>query len=54
MQVKSLPTKDAYRVLLEFQLTAGPIVEESLTIENRHHEYTDEYRELARDFYLAF
>jgi tRNA1Val (adenine37-N6)-methyltransferase len=49
----NLPVK---RHLLEFRRKPAETVEESeMAIErNRRHEYTDDYRELTRDFYLAF
>ena len=48
-----LPVK---RHLLEFRRKTVDTVEESeMAIErDRRHEYTDAYRELTRDFYLAF
>ncbi|MCK5463908.1 MAG: SAM-dependent methyltransferase, partial [Bacteroidales bacterium] len=49
----NLPVK---RNLLEFRRKPVETVEESeMAIErDRRHDYTDAYRELTRDFYLAF
>lgn len=59
LEVRPIPEKPAHRVLIEFrrdeihQDTA--IVEvEQLTIERSRHVYTDAFKALARDFYLAF
>ncbi len=52
--VRALPTKPPHRELLEFCWTAGELTTMELTIEEEHHLYTDSFRELARDFYLAF
>jgi tRNA1(Val) A37 N6-methylase TrmN6 len=48
-----LPVK---RHLLEFRRNpAGQVQESEMAIEkDTRHEYTDEYMELTRDFYLAF
>lgn len=54
LTIRPLPQKPKHRVALEFRLTTGTIVAEELTIELRHHEYTDAFRRLTRDFYLAF
>ncbi len=48
----SLPPK---RVLLEFSRIGTRTIHSSLTIEKqKRHDYTDEYIELTKDFYLAF
>lgn len=52
--VRSLPTKRPHRELLEFWRTAGEPTSRELTIEEERHVYTDSFRKLARDFYLAF
>ena len=55
LAVRPLPHKPAHRILLDFCRDSASVVRhEQLTIELRHHEYTAEFRELARDFYLAF
>lgn len=55
--VRSKPGLSPHRVLLEFE--TAPLKSESshqdLVIENeQHHNYTDLFRELTRDFYLRF
>lgn len=53
--VKANPAKTPHRCLLEFSSTPAPFREELLVIENaRHHDYTEAYKQLTRDFYLAF
>lgn len=55
LRVRSLPDRAVHRLLLEFGRDEGPLEASSeLTIEAEHHVYTDEFRELAKDFYLAF
>ena len=56
--VRTTPGKGEKRLLMQFAFTAKPHVSEStLTIEkdnlNAQH-YTDEYRELTKDYYLYF
>ena len=47
------PEAAAKRVLLEFSLLSNPKIESELTIEsNERHQYSDEFSELAKDFYL--
>lgn len=52
--VSALPTKPPHRELLEFQWSNGPLAVSEMTIELEHHVYTDSFRQLAREFYLAF
>ncbi len=53
--IRSLPSKPFHRVMLEFGRKAVECIEtEELTIEKAHHVYTEEFKQLARDFYLAF
>ena len=48
----SLPPR---RVLLEFSKVKTNVIHDSITIEKqKRHDYTDEYIELTKDFYLAF
>jgi tRNA1Val (adenine37-N6)-methyltransferase len=54
LRVKPTPNKPAHRVLLEFQRSDRRMLDDELTLELRRHEYSDEYRELAKDFYLTF
>lgn len=49
------PLKAAKRVLLAFTLQNNKLQTEELTIETlERHQYTKAYRELLKDFYLAF
>lgn len=52
--VRSLPGKSPHRILLEFRREAGPIENAQITIEEQRHVYTEAFKALARDFYLAF
>jgi tRNA1Val (adenine37-N6)-methyltransferase len=54
LSVRSLPDKSPHRDLLEFRFTRGDVEHEQLTIEREHHHYTEDFRALAQDFYLAF
>lgn len=55
LQVRSLPGRPVHRTLLQFGPGANRAqTVEELTIEREHHVYSDEFRALARDFYLAF
>lgn len=49
------PDKEPKRLLLEFMKEKMPLVEQELIIElNKRHEYSDAYKNLTKDFYLAF
>jgi tRNA1Val (adenine37-N6)-methyltransferase len=49
------PGKAPKRLLLEFTKIKKPLVEQEIIIElNKRHEYSDAYKNLTRDFYLAF
>ena len=49
------PGKTPKRLLLEFAKSKKPLVEQEIIIElNKRHEYSDAYKNLTRDFYLAF
>ena len=55
--VLSKPGLSPHRVLLEFETEPAkcPVHVQELTIENeQHHDYTESFRELTRDFYLRF
>ena len=55
VEIYPSPQKSPHRILAEFSTMKQPIQHFSLTIEiNGRHQYSDEYRELTRDFYLAF
>lgn len=54
-RVKPNPSKPEFRILIELTNTECTIQEETLMIEfEKHHDYTPEYKELTRDFYLKF
>lgn len=54
-RVKPNPIKQDFRILIELTNTECTIQEETLMIEfEKHHDYTPEYKELTRDFYLKF
>ncbi|HAF27639.1 MAG TPA: tRNA (adenosine(37)-N6)-methyltransferase TrmM [Bacteroidales bacterium] len=56
-QTKILPKPGAEpkRLLLEFMKTKKPLVEQEIIIElNKRHDYSDAYKNLTKDFYLAF
>jgi len=51
-RVKGTNTKEIKRSLLEFSFTKSNIEYSELTIEISRHQYTKEYVELTKDFYL--
>lgn len=54
-RVKPNPVKPDFRILVELTNQPITIQEETLMIEfEKHHDYTPEYRELTKDFYLKF
>ena len=54
-RVKPNPTKPVFRILIELTNSECVIQESELMIEfEKHHDYTPEYRELTKDFYLKF
>lgn len=52
LQVITKPGKLCKRVLISFKQQMGECVNETLCIEEAHHQYTAEYIALTRDFYL--
>jgi tRNA1Val (adenine37-N6)-methyltransferase len=55
LKIKPTPEKTFHRILAEFSRNERFISEQELMIESmRHHDYTNAYRELTRDFYLQF
>ncbi len=52
MRVKGNPTSATKRSLLQFSFTAQELKMEELVIEIGRHEYTPEYQELTKAFYL--
>lgn len=51
-RVKGTPTSEVKRSLLEFSFQEKELLQEALTIEIARHEYTQEYIDLTKDFYL--
>ena len=53
--VQPTPLKPSHRMLFEytFAVKQNPIVDQLLIEENGRHQYSDEYRNLTRDFYLS-
>lgn len=52
LRIKGNPSVEIKRSLLEFSFNASKVLENELTIEIKRHEYTLEYQELTKDFYL--
>ncbi len=53
--VKPNPLKPDFRILVELSQAESLLRKESLMIEfEKHHDYTPEYRELTKDYYLKF
>jgi len=49
------PGREPKRLLLEFMRIKKPLVEQEIIIElNKRHEYSEAYKNLTKDFYLAF
>jgi tRNA1Val (adenine37-N6)-methyltransferase len=54
-RVKPNPPKPDFRILVELTQKECVTIEEHLMIEfERHHDYTLEYKDLTKDFYLKF
>lgn len=55
LKIKPLPTSEIRRLILTFSKEKKKPSEKFLTIEHgKRHEFTDEYMELTKDFYLKF
>lgn len=53
--IKPTPTKQAKRLLLEFSFNQSELEENELIVEKYgRHKYSEEYKELTKDFYLKF
>lgn len=52
--VKTLPTKKPTRIIMEFGKTRQKLVEDMLSIHGSSAEYTEEYINLTKDYYLNF
>ncbi|MBW8325531.1 MAG: methyltransferase [Prolixibacteraceae bacterium] len=54
-RIKPNPVKPEFRILIELAYLACTIQESELMIEfEKHHDYTPEYKDLTKDFYLKF
>jgi tRNA1Val (adenine37-N6)-methyltransferase len=54
-RIKPNPVKPEFRILVELTRNECVTIEEKLMIEfEKHHDYTPEYKELTKDFYLKF
>jgi tRNA1Val (adenine37-N6)-methyltransferase len=55
LKIKPLPTSEIRRMVLTFSHERKKVSEKYLTIEHgKRHEFTEEYINLTRDFYLKF
>ncbi len=52
LHVQGAKETPVIRSLIEFSFTKTPIEESNLTIEISRHNYTEEYKDLTKDFYL--
>jgi tRNA1Val (adenine37-N6)-methyltransferase len=52
LHVKGHPDSEVKRSLLEFHFNKKPLEISELTIEKERHEYTEDYINLTKDFYL--
>lgn len=55
IKIKPLPASVVRRLILTFSRTRQEVVQQSLTIESgMRHDFTNEYKNLTKDFYLKF
>lgn len=55
IKIKPVPAGDIKRLILKFERIRKPLQEKFLTIETGpRHKYTEEYKEITKDFYLNF
>jgi tRNA1Val (adenine37-N6)-methyltransferase len=54
IKIRPLPSSDIRRLILTFSRTRKEPVEKFLTIEHGRHEFTEEYKNLTKEFYLRF
>lgn len=52
MHVKGHPSSEVKRSFMEFQFKKTDVLKSELTIEKSRHQYTEEYIQFTRDFYL--
>lgn len=54
IKLKAVPTGEIKRLIMKFERTKKPLKEKFLTIETgTRHSYTEEYKEITKDFYLG-
>lgn len=55
LKIRPLPSSEIRRIVMTFERTRKKAAERFLTIEHGpRHEFTEEYKNLTRDFYLKF
>jgi tRNA1Val (adenine37-N6)-methyltransferase len=55
IKIKAVATGEIKRLIMKFERIKKPVKEKFLTIETgTRHSYTEEYKEITRDFYLGF
>ena len=55
LKIRPLPSSEVRRLILKFSRKRAKHNEKFLTIEHgKRHEFTDDYRELTKEFYLKF
>jgi tRNA1Val (adenine37-N6)-methyltransferase len=54
LYVKTKPNNPILRILIDFSFTKKRLVEDTISIHTSDGEYTDEYKKLTAEFYLAF
>jgi tRNA1Val (adenine37-N6)-methyltransferase len=55
IKIKAIPTGEIKRLILKFERSKKSLKEKFLTIETGvRHQYTEEYKEVTKDFYLKF
>ena len=55
LKIRPLPTSEIRRLIITFSRERKPVTEKFLTIEyGKRHEFTEDYINLTRDFYLKF
>jgi tRNA1Val (adenine37-N6)-methyltransferase len=55
IKIKPYPSGEIIRLIMKFERKRKPVIESFLTIETgTRHSYTEEYKNVTRDFYLKF
>ncbi|HEX2974318.1 MAG TPA: tRNA (adenosine(37)-N6)-methyltransferase TrmM, partial [Bacteroidales bacterium] len=55
LKIRPLPSSEIRRLILNFSRNKQKLAEKFLTIGyGKRHDYTDEYKELTKEFYLKF